>query len=98
MQPRGRQTRSRIHTSVNVARPEVLQRSLRTERQGKARQGKAVAMSSGAVMNGGGGSSADVWSRGTKRAADESNFTDLERFEKRLRMLSLRTPLQLKSH
>jgi hypothetical protein len=49
------------------------------------------AMSSGAVMNGGGGSS----SRGTKRAADESNLNDLERFEKRLRLLSLRTPLQL---
>ncbi len=50
-------------------------------------------MSSGVVMNAGGGSSADVWSRGTKRAADESSFSDLERFEKRLRMLSLRTSL-----
>ena len=42
------------------------------------------------VVNGGGGSSADVWSRGTKRGASDSNLSDLERFEKRLRMLSIR--------
>ena len=44
-------------------------------------------MNSNVVVNGGGGSSADVWSRGTKRGASDSDF---ERFEKRLRMLSIR--------
>ena len=48
-------------------------------------------MSSNVVVNGGGGSSADVWSRGTKRGASDSNLSgDLERFEKRLRLLSIR--------
>ena len=47
---------------------------------------------------GGGGSHSDVWGRGKKRAADESNFTDLERFEKRLRRLTLRTPNQFIIH
>ena len=49
-------------------------------------------MDSNAVVNrGGGGSSADVWSRGTKRGASDSNLAgDFERFEKRLRMLTIR--------
>jgi hypothetical protein len=49
------------------------------------------------VMNkGGGGSDSDVWGRGKKRAADESNFTDFDRFEKRLRRLTLRTAVRIK--
>ena len=48
-------------------------------------------MNQNVVVNGGGaGSRADVWSRGTKRGASDSNLQDLERFEKRLRMLSIR--------
>ncbi len=45
------------------------------------------------VMEGSGGSSrGDVLKRGTKRGASDSNLSsDWERFEKRLRMLSLRT-------
>ena len=56
---------------------------------------EVVEMAAGVLMSmdkGGGGSNSDVWGRGKakKRAADESNFTDLERFEKRLRRLTLR--------
>lgn len=41
-------------------------------------------------VNGAGGRSADMWSRGTKRPADHDSPNDWERFEKRLRMLSIR--------
>lgn len=43
------------------------------------------------ATNGGGGRAADMWSRGTKRGASDSNLSDFERFEKRLRLLSLRS-------
>lgn len=39
---------------------------------------------------GGGGRTADLWARGTKRGASDSNLSDWERFEKRLRLLSIR--------
>lgn len=47
-------------------------------------------MESHVAVNGSGGRAADVWSRGIKRGASDSNLSDFERFEKRLRLLSLR--------
>ncbi|KAK5172269.1 uncharacterized protein LTR77_003907 [Saxophila tyrrhenica] len=50
-----------------------------------------MAADSSVAVNGGGGvRAAEMGLRGTKRGASDSNLSDFERFEKRLRLLSLR--------